>query len=152
MDGRKFDRWTQILTDTSRRDAIKFLITGLATGSLAAGSARDTIAQVEPLACGRDGDSCNERNGNRDCCSGFKCKNDRCRSKDNNNRGGCGEDGDSCDERNGNRDCCSGFKCKNDRCRSKDNDNGGCGRDGDDCRNRGCCKGFRCKNDRCRKK
>jgi hypothetical protein len=143
LDGQQFDRWTKLLGGTSRRDALKVLVAGLAAGPLAAGTS-GALAQVSTERCGKQGDRCND---NSDCCSNFKCKNDKCRSKDNNN-GNCGKDGDRC---NDNRDCCSNFKCKNDKCRDKDNNNG-CGKQGDRCkRSSDCCNNFRCKNDKCRK-
>jgi hypothetical protein len=124
MDGRHFDRWTQALAGPSRRDALKLLVASLSTWPLLTGAAGRAAAQVAPLACGKEKDPCNERNGNKDCCSGYKCKNDKCRKKDNDNnnndKNDCGRDRDPCDERNGNRDCCNDFKCKNDKCRPKD--------------------------------
>ena len=118
MDSRKFDRWTRLLAGSSRRDAVKLLVTGLAAGSLAAGAAPGVMAQ----RCGKDRDPCDERNNNRDCCSGYKCKNDRCKKRNrdrNRDRDRCGEDGDPCDERRGNEDCCRDFRCRNDRCRPR---------------------------------
>jgi hypothetical protein len=142
MEHRQFDRWTRLFAGTSRRGSIKLLLAGVATGPLAVTSARDAMAQVATEACGKDGDRCTD---NSDCCNKFKCKNDKCRNKDDNTN--CGKDGDHCDN---NGDRCNKFKCKNDKCRKKSNDDS-CGKDGDRCDNDGdCCNKFRCKNDRCR--
>lgn len=147
MDGRTFDRWTRSLGGTNRREAMRLLIAGLTTGTLAVVGARGATAQVAADACGKKGDRC--RN-NGDCCDRFRCKNDKCRDKKNNgNNGNCGKDGDRCKN---NGDCCNKLKCKNDRCRNQDN-NDACGRQGDRCKNNGdCCNNFRCKNDKCREK
>lgn len=142
MDDRQFDTWTRLLATHSRRNAISLLLAGLAGGSLAAIGRGDALAQVSAEACGKQGDRCKT---NSDCCNNFKCKNDKCREKNNNN---CGKDGDRCKKNN---DCCSNFECKNDKCRKKDNNN--CGKQGDRCKkNNDCCNNYRCKNDTCRKK
>jgi hypothetical protein len=145
LDDRQFDKWTRLLAGISRRDAAKLLAAGLIAGPVAVAGGRRVTAQVDAERCGRDGDRCND---NGDCCNDFKCKNDRCRNKDNNDN--CGRDGDRC---NDNGDCCSNFRCKNDRCRDKDNNNDRCGKQGDRCNNSGdCCSNFRCKNDKCRQR
>jgi len=136
MDDRQFDRWTRLLAERSRRDTLKVLAAGLTAAPLAALAACGALAQVAAEACGKDGDRCND---NGDCCSNFKCKNEKCRAKD--NSGNCGKDGD----------CCSNFKCKNEKCRSKDSSIS-CGKDRDRCkRSSDCCNSFSCKNEQCRK-
>jgi hypothetical protein len=144
MDQGQFDRWTRLLAGTSRRDAMRLLVAGLASGSLGVAATRGALAQVSSEACGKQGDRCKTSS---DCCNDFRCKNDKCRAK--NDDGDCGKEGDRC---RSSSDCCSKFRCQNDKCRSKDSDNS-CGKQGDRCKsNSDCCRKFRCKNDMCRRK
>jgi hypothetical protein len=145
MDGRRFDTIARTLAEVSRRDALRLLASGLVAGSLARATSGNIAAQIESEACGKQGDRCKN---NGDCCNKFRCKNDKCRSKDKNNNGNCKKDGDRCKN---NGDCCNKLKCKNEKCRKKDNNN--CGKQGDRCKNNSdCCNNFRCKNDKCRSK
>jgi hypothetical protein len=146
MDGRQFDTLTRTFAGVSRRDALRLLASGLVAGALTGAKSGIIGAQTESEACGKKGDRCKN---NGDCCNKFRCKNDKCRDKDNNNNNGnCKKDGDRCKN---NGDCCNKLKCKNDKCRKKDNNN--CGKKGDRCKNNGdCCNNFRCKNDKCRSK
>src|SRR3954467_10447590 len=100
MEGRQFDTWTRLVAGATRRDAVKSLLASVIAGTVA-GSGRGALAQIGPDACGKKGDGCDNNN---DCCDKFRCKNGRCKDKNNNNNNSCGKNGDGCDNNN---DCCN---------------------------------------------
>jgi hypothetical protein len=146
MEGRQFDKWTRTIARASRRDSVKLLLASVIAAPVAIAGGRSALAEIDAAGCGKKGDGCDNNN---DCCDKFRCKNGRCKDKNNNNNNGCGKKGDGCDNNN---DCCNNFRCKNGSCKDdNNNNNNGCGKDGDSCNDNGdCCNNFKCKNDRCR--
>jgi hypothetical protein len=109
MDEARFDRLTKsVAGPTSRRMATAGLLAGLLglVGARAAGT------DVAPQGCKvrrcRKGQLNGNCKNNHDCCSGLKCKNKKCKFK--NNHGGAG---DYCKN---DRDCDRDFFCKKNQC------------------------------------